>query len=88
MEGYEGKEKVANLFHSFHRTFHPPKRVVKRVISSIIIIYICLHTKQSYEGSRRFIYTFDTLSFDIRQRKRRGLEDMRRKEILVEYRTG
>lgn len=58
--------KVANLFHSFHRTFHPPKRDVKRVISSIIIIYICLHTKQSYEGSRRFIYTFDTLSFDIR----------------------
>ena len=58
MEGYEGKGKVANLFHSFHRTFHLPKRVVKRVISSIIIIYICLHTKQSYEGSRRFIYTF------------------------------
>ena len=45
---------------------HPEKSYNLRISFNFLNIHLP-HTKQSYEGSRRFIYILNTLFFDIRK---------------------
>lgn len=69
--------KLANLFHSFHRTFHTPKRVIESLFVLILMPYIC-PIQSKYMKLRIKLYILLVLFFAIS-----GRVEMRAGELAL-----